>query len=43
MTLKAEALDALAKALLTATGRNYYMTVARQLRQRAAAIRTAPE
>ena len=43
MTLKAKALDALAKALLTTTGRNYYMTVARQLRQGAAEIRTAPE
>ena len=35
MLLKADALDALARELLTATGRNYYMTVARQLRQRA--------
>ena len=35
MLLKADALDALARDLLTATGRNYYMTVARQLRQRA--------
>ena len=35
MLLKADALDALARELLTATGRNYYMTVARQLRQQA--------
>ena len=43
MRLKANALDALAKALLTTTGRNYYMTVARQLRRRAAEIRARPE
>ena len=35
MLLKADALDALARELLTATGRNYYMTVARQLRRKA--------
>ena len=35
MLLKADALDALARHLLTATGRNYYMTVARQLRRAA--------
>lgn len=33
--LKADALDALARDLLTATGRNYYMTVAGQLRRAA--------
>lgn len=43
MRLKAEALDALARTLLTTTGRNYYMTVARQLRQKAAEARLAPE
>ncbi len=35
MLLKADALDALAQQLLTATGRNYYMTVAKQLRGKA--------
>ena len=35
MLLKADALDALARDLLTATGRNYYLTVAQQLRQTA--------
>lgn len=33
--LKAEALEVLAEALLTATGRNYYLTVAQQLRAEA--------
>ncbi len=33
MRLKADALDALARRLPTATGRNYYMTVAAQLRR----------
>ena len=36
MRLKADALDALARELLTATGRNYYMTAALQLRRGAA-------
>ena len=36
MRLKADALDALARELLTATGRNYYMTAALQLRRAAA-------
>ena len=35
MLLKADALDSLARELLTATGRNYYMTVAEQLRRNA--------
>ena len=35
--LKADALEALADQLLTATGRNYYLTVAQELR------RDAPE
>lgn len=35
MELKADALEALARPLLTATGRNYYLTVAMQLRARA--------
>ena len=33
--LKAEALENLAEALLTATGRNYYLSVAQQLRSEA--------
>jgi uncharacterized sulfatase len=33
--LKADALESLAEALLTATGRNYYLTVAQQLRAEA--------
>ena len=32
--LKADALEALAEKLITATGRNYYLTVAQQLRRR---------
>ena len=32
-TLKAEALEALAGKLITATGRNYYLTVAQELRK----------
>ena len=35
MELKADALEALARPLLTATGRNYYLTAAMQLRARA--------
>lgn len=35
MELKADALEALGRALLTATGRNYYLTAAMQLRARA--------
>ena len=35
MVLKADALEALARPLLTATGRNYYNTVAMQLRRMA--------
>lgn len=35
MELKADALEALARPLLTATGRNYYLTTAMQLRARA--------
>ena len=35
MRLKADALDALARELLTATGRNYYLTTALELRQAA--------
>ena len=35
MELKADALEALARPLLTTTGRNYYLTVAMQLRARA--------
>ncbi len=35
MELKADALEALARPLLTTTGRNYYLTVAMQLRMRA--------
>ena len=31
--LKADALDALAEDLVTATGRNYYLTVAQELRR----------
>ena len=36
-TIKADALTALAEDLLTATGRNYYLTVAQELRKAAAA------
>ncbi len=32
-TLKAEALESLAEKLITATGRNYYLTVAQELRR----------
>jgi alkyl sulfatase BDS1-like metallo-beta-lactamase superfamily hydrolase len=35
LLLKADALSVLAEALLTATGRNYYLTVAQELRARA--------
>ena len=31
--IKAEALESLAERLLTATGRNYYLTVAQELRE----------
>ena len=41
MLLKADALDALARELLTATGRNYYMTTALQLRRAAAEAPTS--
>ena len=41
MLLKADALDALARELLTATGRNYYMTTALQLRRAAAEASTS--
>ena len=41
MLLKADALDALARELLTATGRNYYMTTAMQLRRAAAEAPTS--
>ena len=34
--IKADALEALAEQLLTATGRNYYLTVAQELRAAAA-------
>ena len=42
LTLKADALEALAKPLLTATGRNYYLTTAMQLRARAAGRAPGP-
>lgn len=38
MLLKADALEKLAEQLLTATGRNYYLTSARFLRERAQAV-----
>ncbi|MYK28622.1 MAG: alkyl/aryl-sulfatase [Gammaproteobacteria bacterium] len=43
MRLKADALDALARELLTATGRNYYMTTAQQLRQAADRVPTSSD
>ena len=43
MLLKADALDALARELLTATGRNYYMTTALQLRRAAAEAATSSD
>ena len=43
MLLKADALDALARELLTATGRNYYMTTALQLRRAAAQVATSSD
>ena len=43
MLLKADALDALARELLTATGRNYYMTTALQLRRAAGEAATSSD
>lgn len=40
--LKADALSALAENLLTATGRNYYLTVAQELRQTAETLAQSP-
>lgn len=40
--IKADALTALAEALLTATGRNYYHTVAQELRKEAGSVSNTP-
>jgi len=40
--VKAQALEALAEQLLTATGRNYYLTCAQELKQQAGDINTGP-